>query len=354
MIDNWEQKEGNILITANRSISSKYVFHTICDIADSFYKELKNNYNVYFLSQYSTVDKVYKLFSKECRNVFFDEVILLNDFTNKLDYTTSTNWQDIYEELDVSSLPKFDRIIEIGSALSEASHLKRNKINKDKLFQNNSQFKFLSVRKIKEVLLTTYKISKLNNIKIEHYIIDPQELDYNDIDCECERYFPYTSEIANFERHDAFLNYYKNLDNINVEKSLDFVFGYTILTQDRVNNIHEIITNKLNDYNIKLFLRDKYNNIDTFVKKDEYLEYIRQAKFTLIIPAYDSTTFSVFRYIESIYNDCIPLILDTNNLEEVKESLYIPDEIIININNIDEKIKNLNYEEILKDIKNKL
>jgi len=103
-----------------------------------------------------------------------------------------------------------------------------------------------------------------------------------------------------------------------------------------------------------LFLRDKYNDIDTFIKKDDYLNLVKESKFTLIIPAYDTKTFSAFRYIESIYSDCLPLILDTNYLEEVRESLYIPDDIIVNLNNIEEKINQLDYKKILKEIKKNL
>jgi len=348
----WNDKQ-NILITVNRSLSSKYVFHTICDIGSSFYSELKEEYNVYFLTQYGSVKNIYRLFNKENRSVFFDEVILLNDSIKSLDYKAAKDWNEIYENIEIDFLQKFERVIEIGSAISEGAFLKRQKINREKLFNSTAQFKYLSVRKIKETLMFTIKVAEKNNVPIEHYIIDPQELDYNDIGVPSKRHFPYSSNVANFERHDAFLNYYKK-NSQSHQKTIDFVFGYTILTEDRVNNMYEILVDKLKSKNIRLFLRDKYNDIDTFIKKDDYLNLVKESKFTLIIPAYDTKTFSAFRYIESIYSDCLPLILDTNYLEEVRESLYIPDDIIVNLNNIEEKINQLDYKKILKEIKKNL
>lgn len=355
----------NILITSNNSLSSKFVFHTICDIAESYYKEYSNEgYIIYFLSHYSSTKRVLNLFKKENRNVFFDEIILSNDFTKDLPFTTARHWLDVYDILDISQLPKFDEIIEVGSAISQGNKLQYGVTNFNNLFMSKAQFKFISGRNLKQNILLNYKIAHEQSIKLNHFIIDPQEVNYNDFNfknIEYERFFSYESKLFDFKKNNAFLNTYIENRVSDLDKELDFAFGYTILTQDRSNStdmIEDIISEmRLSGLRIKIFLRDKYNGIDTFVKKDEYLENIRKSKFTLIIPSYNNKTFSAFRYIESIYSGCIPLILDSVDIEEAKQTLYIPEILIVNSENIMERIQtinNLNCETLLKEIKDKL
>ena len=348
--------QKNILITTNNGLSSKFLFHTICDIAESLYIENKNN-KVYFLSHYASKDRVLKLFKKENRSPFFDEIILSRDFTNDLDYSIYDNWLEVYNTLDITSLPEIDEIIEVGSALSEGNRLQFGVTDFNNLFMSKAQFKFISGRKQKENILLAYKIASTRNIKLRHFIIDPQEVNYNDFNfkgIEYERFFPYTSAKFDFIKHNAFLNSY--IGRTSFEKDFDFVFGYTILTQDRsssTNYLNEVL-DSISDLKTKIFLRDKYNNIDTFVKKDEYLDYINKSKFTLIIPSYNEETFSAFRYIESIYSGCVPLILNTVDISEAKNSLYIPDELIVSAETILDTINNINCDELLLKIKDKL
>ena len=354
----------NILIASNNSISSKFIFHTICDIAESYYRRYREEYNVYFLSQYSDVKRVYRLFQKESRSVFFDSVILSKEFTEHLDYCSLKDWLEVYHELDLSSFPKFERIIEVGSALSEGNKLQYGITDFKNLFLSRAQFKFLSGRKQKENILLTYKLASNQNIELEHFIIDPQEVNYGDFNFENIQYprrFPYTSEKFDFLRDDAFLDtYIRNSaisvvteDSINLEKEFDFTFGYTILTEDRSESTDYLnsVIESLDGLRTKIFLRDKYNNIDTFIKKDEYLHYIRKTKFTLIIPSYNNETFSAFRYIESIYSGCVPLILRTTDISEAKKTLYIPECLIVTAETIRKTIEEMDYSEVIRDIK---
>lgn len=348
-----------LLMACNKGISSKYVFHTLCDIAIPYFEDHKDEYDIYFLSSYSTEKKVHNLFKKEKRKEFFHNIILYNQHCKNLDYKTAKDWSEIYDNINLDDTDVFDKVIEIGSALSEGAYLKDKKINYNKLFYNTAQFKYLSVRSVKQYLIFLYKIAKRDNILLEHYLIDPQEFNYFDIDetLKYERYFQYTSERLNFERKDNFLNTYKEKCGATkkfIDNDLDFVFGYTVLTKDRENNMFEYLSDNLKDLNTVLLVKDKYKGIDTFITKDKYLELLQRANYTLIIPAYDNTTFSIYRYIESIYNNCLPLILDTNDLTEVRKSIYIPDEIIISLESICDSINTLDHEKLLQEIKNNL
>ena len=51
------------------------------------------------------------------------------------------------------------------------------------------------------------KILRRDKCRLNHYIIDPQEFNYNDVvkDIDYKRFFGYTSKSIDFERNDNFL-----------------------------------------------------------------------------------------------------------------------------------------------------
>lgn len=340
-----------ILFTTSKGLSSKFVFHTICDTFEELYDRYKDDYEIVFLTRYSDAKKVRSLLKRRNRKEFFDDIALFNDYTKDLDYTKANNWEDIIEELDCSDFKDYAKIIEFGSALSEGAYMQVDMFRYDKVFQTTAQFKYLSVRALKEIFLFLYKTSYEYNIPIEHYILDPQEMRYDNMPIQTSytRYFPYNSKKHDFVKDDYFLDFYKKNKTIK-EKTIDFTFGYTILTKDRAAQDFSRLDDWLSDYKTILLKKDKYNDIDTFVEKDVYLSYIKDSKFTLIIPSYDVSTFSAYRYIESIYNGCIPLILDSTDISEAKDSLYIPEYLITSLEGISDTMKNLNYDEVIKDL----
>lgn len=354
------ERTKNILICSNKGISSKFVFNTLHDIAIQYYKELKEKdpeCNVIFLTQYSSKKNVISLFDRNNKEYFFDDVIVYRDFFKDTDYTLKADWLDVYETLDISAFPEIDEVIEIGSALSEVAKIQNGYMNYDLLFKNKNQFKYLSIRTNKEYIMLILKILRRDKCRLNHYIIDPQEFNYNDVvkDIDYKRFFGYTSKSIDFERNDNFLkSFIQNTESR--ENIYDFTFGYTVLTKSRSDFdidylISELNKNKLNS---NFYIKDKFKDIDSFITKDEYLEKIKESKYTLIIPSYDKRTFSIFRYQESIMNGCIPLILDTCFLDEVKNDFDIPINIICNINNISEKIRDINYEETIIKLKEDL
>ena len=350
----------NILICSNKGISSKFVFNTLHDIAIQYYKEIKEkdpNSNVIFLTQYSSKKNVYSLFDRNNKEYFFDDVIVYKDYFINTDYTQKDNWLDVYETLDISNFPKVHKIIEIGSALSEVTKIQNGYMTYDSLFMNKNQFKYLSIRTNKEYIMLILKLLRRDRCNLDHYIIDPQEFNYNDVvsDINYERFFGYTSDKIDFKRNDNFLKSFIQNGKAG-EKIFDFTFGYTVLTKSRSDFDIDYLINKFTENNLKsnFYIKDKFKDIDTFITKDEYLEKIKQSKFTLIIPSYDKNTFSIFRYQESIMNGCIPLILDSCYLDEVKKDFYIPINIICNINNIIDTIKNIDYNDTILKLKESL
>lgn len=354
------QEKPAILLSTSRAISTKSVFHLMCDILNEIYDSYSDTHTIYFISNYSDKNRVLKLFTKHNRDVFFDEILLQNDYFTSTDFDTAKDWQEIYDTLDISSLPKFDKIIDFGTPLSVSF----KNINYDKLYKSKNCFTFVSIKKLYKYIVITSKIALTQNIEIEHHIMDPQELNYLDLYSNIEnfkykRVFPYTSSLKNFTRDDTYLNYYKKNfiknDYTESDYKYDFTFGFTIVTKDRKTNLYDELNRVLKDNDLldtsNLYVLDKYNKIDTTINRDLYLNKISQSKFTLIMPAYDIETFSIFRYIESIYNGCVPLILDTNYLDEVKKDFYVPDDIIVSVDNIGHKILTLDHKKILSELK---
>jgi hypothetical protein len=82
---------------------------------------------------------------------------------------------------------------------------------------------------------------------------------------------------------------------------------------------------------------------------DEYMKFVKQAKFTLVIPSYDVNCFSLRRFFEALTNGCIPLILDTCNYKAGFNFLeddiikFIEDNLLVSIEDLS------NMRQILED-----
>lgn len=348
-------EKKTLLIGSNKSLSSRFTVHTLCDIGRSYYEKYKDEYEVIFVTRYNNVNRAYNTILRVNRSPFYDKIITSKDHVKDVNYSADGNWTLYQEQMNIDDIPKIDKIIEIGSGLSTLGGLRRDESTRDSMFNTNDHYKFLTGYRIREYFMFMTKILKRDDCQLIHHIIDPQEMDYNTIfepsEINYVRHFPYSSARYNFERSDMFLDTYRNNWSFDVDKTYDFIFGYTVLTDDRCGNLYDLLVSKLSDFKIEILLRDNKKDIDTFVNKDVYISKLRRSKFTLIIPAYENDTFSAFRYIEAIYNNCLPLILDTNQLDEVRKSLYIPDEIIVNIDDIANQLNKLDVDKIIKDIK---
>ena len=69
-----------------------------------------------------------------------------------------------------------------------------------------------------------------------------------------------------------------------------------------------------------IFVKHKFKEINTFVSRDVYMDYIKKSKYTLIIPSYDVDHVSIIRIIEAVHNNCIPIFTENNNFKALLES----------------------------------
>lgn len=128
----------------------------------------------------------------------------------------------------------------------------------------------------------------------------------------------------------------KQYQTTDADLNSQFIFRYTCKHIDRQDLIQS--SNKLLPY-------------------DVYLRLIKQSYFTLIIPSYDTTTFSLRRFVESLMNGCIPLILDTCDMSWVTTNALPYEQLLVSIEDLADlknviKQRYLNrYNDILEELK---
>lgn len=285
------------------------------------------------------------------RDRYFDEVVNMN------------SWEDAYDDIDVEPLLQYDKIIIFGGLLSDASGAKLGGKSEYRFPHNmRNQINFITVGLPKYHMLALNKAHH-HGVEVHEVIYDPQELSmdrWHELFQPKENYYKYhgyEDSRYNFNRLDSLQYYYKNIFNMEEldsnKKDIDFTFGYTCVTKERkwVSDEIEQICSMFDTY--KLFAKDKIKGIDTSIPRKKYLEYIARSKYTLIIPAYDVTSMSIYRIIESLELNCLPLFHANCNIELIEKSFDV------NLSNliINDEYKPLTDDErydIIKQLKNKI
>lgn len=292
-----------------------------------------------------------------------------NLFYSIMENKTYSDWRQFYENENwFINFKNVDNIILYGGMLSEGSGLKYDKNGLSKIFDigNRSQLYFRSVSKYLMCYLQLAKFAHKNNINVIEFTYDPGENTLDQSTIELKKYVKlhgYNSDIANFKRFDSLQHYYKNKNTqlFNVEKKYDLTFGYTVITDERKNYAKKLNSFLSINNNLKynFFVKDKFDDINTTVNRNKYLNYIEQSKYTLIIPAYRDDMFSIYRFIESINYNCIPLIFDDVVINEFVETFDIDSNIINQIvitydQDISNTIKKIDRNYLLKYFKGKI
>lgn len=151
-----------------------------------------------------------------------------------------------------------------------------------------------------------------------HYIIDPLQ-DVHLSPLYAKRYYFYDMKYEGMPlEYKPFVE--ESCEIANEGKVYDLVFGCTA-DFDPTGNRNKFIQKMLQLSeagqlgNHKLFFKSKKLELDTFVKHEEYMYYIKRAKNTVIIPSNDISQFSAFRYWEAKNVGCQPLLLPEVNFD---------------------------------------
>jgi hypothetical protein len=277
------------------------------------------------------------------------------------------SWDEVYDLLDVSSLRNYEMLCIVGNVDLKTSNLGRieKKANVFPYGKTSNQMHFVSTATVLINVLALLKAHNLYGIPLQEIIFDPFELSYWNFHEDFKPKFPslfhsyHGYDIPRYGPPEGI----KRLDSLQCletkglsffveeqEKDLDFVFGYTVLGNSKREYVGPFVQELIKGFRKnKLFVKSLTE--DTTVPLSAYLGFVSRAKYTLILPSYDASCFSIYRFIESLQKDCLPLIHPYCNIKEVQDSFNFD----LNILRINEDFS-LNFtdkerEDVLEDVK---
>jgi hypothetical protein len=269
----------------------------------------------------------------------------------------AANWREIYDKLDVSYLAEYDSYCIVGGLHYPNSGMTRRG-RRTRTFPNDrGQTKFMSNAYRMANILGIVKASNTFNVPINHVCFDPDEytpdLLLDIAPKNITKYHGYDIPRYNIKRLDTLQKYLNKRCKVTLfetDKILDFVFGYTVDIKSGRDHYPDYINKLAGKFNSsKVFCRHYATGENTLVPKALYTEFVKESKYTFMIPSYDSTCFSIYRFIESLAEDCLPLIHPDVNLSEVSVSFNYDLSRLVRV----EPFEDDEYYEVLQELKDK-
>lgn len=275
---------------------------------------------------YVTKNKTFQCadFISEVTGLTFAQRISISDVWEKdIHSNVHPTWLDFIEKCDwFGHLENVKHIVLASSLLSEATGWTRRLRQVNKHVKVRNQMLFVSNSKPFSTILQLMKLAQKTGAHFHEIAYDPDEYSMDLLSDvvplpKHTLYHGYDIPEYGAKRLDAIQYYLLNSANpldaifaLEDKKEFDIVFGYTAVTPAR-EAFHDKVTGLLQKYsNTKTFVYHRSQNINTVVERPVYLDFIRRSKFTLMLPAYDTSQFSYIRFIESIHNNCLPLLGD--------------------------------------------
>lgn len=238
------------------------------------------------------------------------------------------NWMDFYDAVDVSLLEQYDDLYLMSGMDLWRSGLTRGGKRSGVFPKDRGQINFVSTGLRCANILAMLKAHNTFGTRLHELAFDPNEIPMREFHPDVaptSNYWLYHGydvthyDILRLDSSQYMFN--KNVKWFELDKKYDFTFGYTVLQDsDRakyipwVNDMHS----KFDTAN--LFIKSDCDIPDTSVSRTVYLNKIEESRFTLMLPSYDESCFSIYRFIESIDKNCLPIIHESCILDEVEQS----------------------------------
>lgn len=346
-----QKPKKKVLVINGLSESGKYSFYGNISMR---WLATKNTKNTLLISNKGK--KINETLQKFNNRHCFDEVMTFTE------YFQEKSWKKAIKVLEAKKFKKYFDEVNVYSFFENLPTLENlhKKIKEDDTYKHNFSQRLLEYRKY-------FLINYLSeHFKIKHYVIDHLEQEINN----SIRYHYYNTEnhkYSPFMMYSLFMgkpknNFYSNLFEFDEEKDIDFLFGVTSFTYKGIKNwrddfLRDFIKIDFTDINAKTYITSRKLERQEFIDKELYDAMLKKSKFTLVIPANNPKHFSTTRFYEALTNDCIPLVLDTNNYEQGltndKQILNIVKEnLIVSLDNLKAKMKAINFKSVLYEIQN--
>ena len=244
---------------------------------------------------------------------------------------TPTSWQEIYDQIDVSRLKKYDKIVMCCGLLYKVENLFRGCKHSTSLLDRKTAIRAPGAGAKIANFIALYKAHKELGIEFHDMVWDPDELSPGQFTGEhamgpnYHMYHGYDIPRYGMKRLDsvAWLLNESSTDSIfdQPEKDIDFTFGATFSLSKRRKFMKAYQDCAEHFENKQLFIHD--GKTDGTIGRDAYMSKIARSRFTFVIPAYDVTCMSIYRIQESLASDCLPLIHDACQMTELEQSFNV-------------------------------
>ena len=268
----------------------------------------------------------------KCSSVQIDQSLnLFGDF-----YESSAlnmkSWMKVYDALDIDKLKIYDKMFIIGGMDLWRSGLTRFG-KRAGVFPNDSgQIKFQSVGVHCVNILAMLKAHNEYGIPLHEISYDPNELSaglfHPDVAPKNDYYVYHGYDIPKYNilRLDSLQKHFESrpFKMFKRDKITDFTFGYTILEKSDREEFTGDIQNMVSQFDTyNLYVKDYQTDTDTTIDGDMYLDKLEESRFTMMLPSYDRHCFSGYRFIEALYQDCLPLIHPACNITDIQKSFDV-------------------------------
>lgn len=243
-----------------------------------------------------------------------------------------SDWEEVYRNLNVESLSKYDAIVMIGGLDFHNSYLGRNLSRVGKFPKDRGHMKWISMAVQLVNILAMLKAHRTYGIPFHEVAFDPNEMSCDLFNVEYSvndnyyLYHGYDVPKFNMKRLDS-LQYYFNKKSPSLfspGKNIDFTFGYTILDDSKRKHYPAYIQEVARNFKeVHIHLKNEFTGENTLIPGNDYLQKIKRTKYTYMLPSYNIHCFSIYRFIESISNDCLPLIHPDCNIQDVSKSFDV-------------------------------
>lgn len=297
-----------------------------------------------------------------------DNLVIIDPFTgNKLkkmlpegteiikyDVRNLGGWKEIYkynrnllESNNIDTMIIFKVVLSKGFKCGDMGQIK----GFQKKRKENDMYGF-NFNQTKNILTKFSLVESASKIceNVYHFILDPQEASFEDV-CNFKHFEKLYGMNRDGYKYMPCFEYGVNKEAKHIEKTVDFVFYCSAVTEDRayIANIKDKLES-IDGWDVRINVPKA--NIRP-LKQNEYYDKLASAKYSLCIPAYNKTAFSMYRFIEAACNDCICFIHKDVCLNDVKNTfpdiydIMVEYLIVDNFKHIKYNIKNITEQERL-------
>jgi hypothetical protein len=242
-----------------------------------------------------------------------------------------SSWMEFYDALDVSGFEQYDDLYLMGGVDLWRSGLTRNGKRAGVFPTDKGQINFVSTGVRLANILALLKAHNTFGTRLHELAYDPNEMPMGQFHADVaptSNYWVYHGyDISHYgiRRLDSsqyqFNSEFKLFES---DKNYDFTFGYTVLqSSERAKYIEWVNEMVARFPKANLFVKSDYDLENTSVSRSIYLNKIEESRFTLILPSYDESCFSVYRFLESLDKKCLPIIHKSCILTDIEKSYNV-------------------------------